>query len=187
MPLSNILHNDSFYDLKNKIFDELSKFKNKEIDKISLNLEINILTYSKDIIPCEINAVPLFDTTDHHNPKITKIIGLFRNISYQKEKEQLNQQYNRHLRSILENCNDTILTFDVKELKCSFISYAITKTLGYTPDEIIGHSFFDLTIHENAELLQNTVRSELEKSMNNNKSISLLFESQFFHKMGYLV
>jgi len=187
MPFINIIENDSFNELKNSVFEELSKLKIRDVDKISIIQEVFIKTYSNDLIPCEISIFAMMDNSDQHNPKISKLIGLIRNITHLKEKEKLNKQYNQHLRAILENCNDTILTFDVRELKCSYISQAINKTLGYTPDEIIGQSFFDFTLHENAERLQNIIRTELEKAMNNNKSISLLFESQFYHKMGYLV
>jgi citrate lyase synthetase len=57
---------------------------------------------------CEINTYALIDTSDILNPKIIQLIGIARNLSTQKNKDHVTNQYNSRLRSILENCNDTI-------------------------------------------------------------------------------
>jgi len=50
----------------------------------------------------------------------------------------------------------------------------------------MGRTFSDFTLPEYSERLNNILRTEIEKAQNDTP-ISLLFEAQVYHKMGYIV
>jgi PAS domain S-box-containing protein len=76
---------------------------------------------------------------------------------------------------------------DIKDMKCNYISLGIYKNLGYTPDEVIGTSFFDAVPKESAEKLQQLIRAEIEEAQTKNQPLSILYETQMYHKLGFLI
>jgi hypothetical protein len=107
MPLSNITDTKSYYELTNNLSTEFTKYKNHQTNKIIINCELNFKDASDNIIACEVSTFTAIEDTDNI-PKVTKLIGVARNIELKKTKDNAATQYGSKLHSIIENCNDAV-------------------------------------------------------------------------------
>ncbi len=78
---------------------------------------------------------------------------------------------------IIDNASDVIWTTDV-DLNVTFVNPAVKTLIGYGPEEIIGHNFFEFTSPEDFEF----VLSKAEEILSSPDSDHLEFESYILNK-----
>jgi PAS domain S-box-containing protein len=106
----------------------------------------------------EASLTPTFDA----NGKLTRIDGVNRDITEEKEKEERLLLSEKRFRALIEKGNDGIALLD-KDWTLTYLSPAVKTVTGYEIDEIIGHSLMELMhpdeIESNVALL-NTIFKE---------------------------
>jgi len=82
----------------------------------------------------------------------TIIAAVVRDISDQKQTEEALKKSEEKYRQLVENINDAIFSLDT-DGTIAYISPAIRKILGYTPDEMVGKHFTRFVYSEDTDLL----------------------------------
>ncbi len=96
-----------------------------------------------------------------HEGKLVRIDGIVTDITKRREAELALANSELKFRSLLENSNDAI-TVASEELKFLFVTQSLSRMIGYTVDEIIGTSVFDL-IHPDDHATVNSLVQAMEK------------------------
>ncbi|MCX6557584.1 MAG: PAS domain S-box protein [Candidatus Aminicenantes bacterium] len=87
---------------------------------------------------CEYKVMPL---KDKHG-KIYAYLAVQRDISERKRNEEALRQSENKYRELVENHNDVIFSVDISG-KIEYLSPAIRRVTGYTPEEVTGRNLFD--------------------------------------------
>jgi len=117
-------------------------------------IEYNFKKKNGDLVPLELSASLLLDAQG----KPGGLIGFGRDISERKQAESqmeavvaaLRDSENKY-RELVENLNDVVFAVDPSG-EISYISSAIFRISGYTPEEITGKNLFDFLSQEDREL-----------------------------------
>jgi PAS domain S-box-containing protein len=137
---SEILTSDTRQDLKNNI---------GEFTKDAL-FEIEINKKGGAVIPCELNAVPIYDSDELINIQL-----IIKNIKERKENERYLKESEEKYRNIFENIQDIFFQTDIHG-KIITISPSIERYSGYKPDELVGKKVinFYATPRDRAKLMK---------------------------------
>ncbi|MCP4673857.1 MAG: PAS domain S-box protein [Desulfobacula sp.] len=143
----------------------------KNVIKIGFGtIELNLICKNQHKIPTEYNVSVINDNNDI--PKY--LISIGRNLTERKQLELRFQQ-------LAENSTDWIWEFDENNI-FTYSSSGVAKLLGYTPEEVIGKSAFDLIPTSEKE----KVSKEFSKSKNYHEPFTNL-QNINQHKDGHLV
>lgn len=97
---------------------------------------------------------------EHEDGKVTRYIGLARDITEEFEQQEIILESERRYRLLTENISDIIWTTDI-HLQFNFVSPSVFKVLGYTPAELMT-SDFNETFHPK-DIME--IRKRLERSI----------------------
>jgi diguanylate cyclase (GGDEF)-like protein/hemerythrin-like metal-binding protein/PAS domain S-box-containing protein len=116
------------------------------------------------------------------NQKLTQEMSARRKISTELSESE------RHFRFIAEHTADVIWTFDLVAGRLGYVSPAIFRLLGYSPDELIGRSVQEMFSPESAERLWASL-SEFQEDLNagHGEMTSRTVEIDQIHKDGRVI
>jgi len=146
-------------------------------DKVD-TIETEIMHKNGSYVPVEMKASFLFDA----NKNLTGILGITRDITDRKQKEEALKKSEEKYRLLATNTLDTIWTVDEK-LNITFVNDAIVSLLGYTPNEFINMNAKKFTKPEGMIIKQKVVEELLDKYQKREIS-QKKFEVQQIRKNG---
>ena len=109
-------------------------------------VEVRILRKNKSVFPAEISITAFYNK----NRKPVALLGVARDITERKRTEEACEEPEERFRSLVETTSDWIWQVDQNAVY-TYASPKIKDILGYTPDEVLGRTPFDLMPHEEAE------------------------------------
>ena len=116
---------------------------------------------------------------------VTRVIGVTQDISERKQVEKSLIESEEKYRLITTNTLDTIWTTDI-EFNLTFVNDAISKFLGYTPEEFIGLNPSVFTTKEGMKTMQN-VAEQLVAKYKEKEFNQSIFELKQIKKDGTLI
>jgi len=134
MPLQSFLPSSSYQQALSVLNDELSKVTAVPIGRTTM-LELQIHRKDGTAIWTETNATWL----RHDDGRISGILGVTRDIAERKKIEDELRKSEEKFRLLTENVNDVIWIRDL-DLKVTYVSRAVEKIMGYTPEEEMTHT-----------------------------------------------
>ncbi len=109
-------------------------------------------------------------------------------ITANKRAEEALRESESKYRFLMENMTDMVWTVDMN-LTVTYVSQSIEKTLGYTPEERIGHRTSEIMVPESVERAVQIMWKELardgEEGIDPGRAVT--FESAYYHKNGSIV
>ncbi|HZK30559.1 MAG TPA: PAS domain-containing protein, partial [Methanoregula sp.] len=121
--------------------------------------------------------IPLKDT----GGKIQSVLGISRDITDRKNTEETLIHNEQRFRNLINAVGDIVWEIDA-EARFVYVSPQVEAILGYTPDELIGHTPFEFlhpdTIPQNHKKFRNASEGQVK---------SIIHESQWIHKDGHMV
>jgi len=116
------------------------------------------------------------------------IMGITRDITERKRAEESLRESEAKYRFLMENMTDMIWTTDLN-LSVTYVNTSIEKTLGYSPEERIGHKTYEIMTPESYAYVMNIMSSEMEREndegVDPNRTVT--FETAYYHKNGSIV
>ncbi|HKG53978.1 MAG TPA: PAS domain S-box protein [Anaerolineales bacterium] len=95
-----------------------------------------------------------------NEPSVNAIVVNYRDITEQKRAEEALRESQAKYQNLVETSHDLIWSVDA-EGKITFLNRAAKEIYGYEPEELIGHSFFDVMAseqdHRNSEIFIKTI------------------------------
>jgi PAS domain S-box-containing protein len=123
----NILHSEFLTsDSRKEFFNNIGAINEEAFFEVEINKK------DGSIIPCEINAVPIYDGDELINIQL-----VLKNIKERKENERYLRESEEKYRNIFENIQDIFFQTDIHG-KITTISPSIERYSGYKPDELVG-------------------------------------------------
>lgn len=146
------------------------------------NLEIDYTDSQGAITPIEINA----HVVEMGGSK--RVLSLCRDISDRKKTHAALRESEAKYRFLMDNMTDMIWTTDL-DFCVTYASPSIEKTLGYTPEERIGHKTSEMMTPESFAHTMEIMASELERDKEEgvDPDRTITYESSYFHKNGSIV
>ena len=134
---------------------------------------IDIFLSSTAIVPGDLSAGVIFTALE---------------ISERKQAEESLLKSEAKYRTLTEKMNDMVWMADM-DLKITYMSPSITKILGYTPQERLGHSVMETLTPESyaqaLDLLSRERRREKEEGVDPERSVTV--EMEYYHKNGSVI
>ena len=132
------------------------------------DFEINLRHKNNSTIIFSVSAHIIFDEYN----QMMGIEGVARNISQRKQHEQMLFSHEQRFKRIFDSIQDVYFRIENSIIK--FISPSCLKLLGYTPEEMIGHTSDEFYVHKN-------VRAELYDILESEGMITDM-EVEYKHK-----
>lgn len=92
-----------------------------------------------------------------HNAEVLEIIGVGRDITYQKMVENALRESEEQFRSIVQNLSDVVFLLDEKG-NIKYVTPSCEEYLGHTIEELLGYSIFDLIHDEDRWLAEENIQ-----------------------------
>jgi len=109
-------------------------------------------------------------------------------ITWNKRAEEALRESESKYRFLMENMTDMVWTADLN-LTVTYVSPSIEKSLGYTPEERIGHKTSEIMVHESFEhaalILGKELVREKQEGIDPNRAVT--FETAYYHKNGSIL
>ncbi|SHN27854.1 sensor domain-containing protein [Gracilibacillus kekensis] len=115
---------------------------NEVLQNATVQVELRVYNKAGEILTLDITAVPTIN-----DGQVTGVIGVARDITFEKEMAKQLQESEQRYRSIYENNIDAVLSFDLNGC-FSYINKATEQLMGYTAKELIGTPFLPHIIPE---------------------------------------
>lgn len=109
--------------------------------------------------------------------KVTAVMGISRDITAQKQTEDILQENEEKYRILIKNIQDGV--FVIQDAKLQFVNEAFAKIVGYTVDELIGMDFRSLIAPEDLEMT-----TERYFKRQSGESVPREYEFRALHKDG---
>jgi PAS domain S-box-containing protein len=110
---------------------------------------------------------PCFDQEN----RVNKIVIIARNISDRYKVQQELYESERKYRLLAENSEDVIWTFDIENMKLSYVSPTITKLLGFTVDQIMLYISDPNSYQLYKKYFQTNIKTRLEQFYQGDSSV----------------
>jgi PAS domain S-box-containing protein len=107
----------------------------------------------------------------------------YRDMTELKESENALNKSEEKYRFLADNTLDSIWILEL-DLVFSYINSAVTRIMGFTPDEWIGSKLSDHCDEDNFRKMMELMQLEMEKP---DKSEGIMFQVELLHKKGYRV
>jgi PAS domain S-box-containing protein len=138
--------------------------------------EIELIHKNGKRIPLELNVTSLFDADGNTIGRL----AVARDITDRKKAEKALRESENKYRSLAEASTDMIATYDL-EGRITYVNPVVKRVLGYTPEELEGKMFYNLTSKKN----QNNLIEIFKKRVKN--QAPPLLELDLIHKNGKTV
>jgi PAS domain S-box-containing protein len=115
----------------------------------------------------ETRVRPVFDSEG----KVVSIVGITQDISDRKKAEEDLQESERRYRLLADNATDFIWTMDWN-LRLTYVSPAVTRLLGYTPEEFMAEPLEKSLPPDSWALVQKVYAEELSEERKDTKDLS---------------
>jgi PAS domain S-box-containing protein len=164
--------------------DRLEKYQRGEIKHIQEVFEVELIHKNGNIISCEISGTIVMN----EQGRPWYILGITRDISERKKLENALEDSERRYKLIAENTSDSIWTMDLNTLHFTFMSQSSIDTVGYTSDECLNMTLYDLMPREYVDMMLSAIDRESGKYLRKQISkIHTTYEAKIKHKNGQLV
>ena len=108
---------------------------------------------------------------------ILGVEGIFRDFTARREMEQALRESEEKYRAVIEQSGDNIYFFDPKTGRVLEANEALSRTLGYTPEEMTSLTIYDFIAHDRAD-----IQDKIERAMTHD--LSFLSERRYTCKDG---
>lgn len=127
---------DLFINIKERDFLRTSLFEQGSVS----DFEITVQLKDGEVIPCTVSSKIWLD--EHGTPQ--KIIGSLRDITSRKKVEELLKQSEESYRNMFENNPQPMFIYDLESLYFVRVNNAAIQFYGYSEDEFLGMTVFDI-------------------------------------------
>jgi PAS domain S-box-containing protein len=178
-----------------KSFSKLGLIEKKDLKKY---IKIfSALSEDNELKPLEINVISsnnqeqwfeVFPSPIAIDDKVVGIQIITRDITARKKSEEELKNSEKQYRLLVENNSDIVWIMNMV-LQTTYSSPAVEQILGYTPDEIMKKSLFEILTPDSMETAEEVLKKELikERKKNSNPNRSGTMEIQAKHKNGSIV
>jgi PAS domain S-box-containing protein len=160
-----------------KIISTLSK------DEELKPIEINVLNYNDEEMWFEVFPSPII-----MDDEIIGIQIITRDITDRKNSERELKESEEQYRLLVENSSDIVWIMNMV-LQTTYSSPAVERILGYTPDEMMTKSLFDILTPDSIKAAEDVLKKELKNERKKNCDPNRVgtLEIQMKHKNGSIV
>ena len=130
------------------------------------NIELN----GKEII-VKTTLTPVYDPKG----QCTHLLGSSHDISYQKYSENILRESEEKFRALTENINDVVWVLDTATMRFLYVSPAVEKLRGYTPEEVLAQPINEALTEEGIKFLSTAVREGVEAFLSGNVNADKYF------------